>query len=108
MPGIEPDDVSDLCEKIQDLKETLLQPQAELLDAIVKAAWSIAASEESFENGFDGCFTPDEAALILAYSGGHTPQNGLIKGHASLGGLIEGATGTDSLIRGVVIKKSPE
>jgi hypothetical protein len=70
------------CDKLEEFKGTLSPIQKGLLDAILKLAWDAAAKEEALERGFDGCFTPEDAATISAFSaGGLVIQPRMIKAH---------------------------
>jgi hypothetical protein len=70
MSGISDEEVNDFCEKVEEFKNTLSSAQQALLDTIFKIAWNASVREESFDSHFDGCFKPDEAALILDYQKG--------------------------------------
>jgi hypothetical protein len=60
--------LTEFCEKLKVFREkTLTARQRVLLDAILSIAWNATAPEESLESGFDGCFDPNQAKLILAY-----------------------------------------
>jgi hypothetical protein len=60
--------LTEFCEKLEVFREkTLTAPQRVLLDAILSIAWNATAPEKSLESGFDGCFEPNQAKLILAY-----------------------------------------
>jgi hypothetical protein len=67
--------LNEFCEKLKVFRDTTLkQPsQRALLDAILRFAWNASAKEKALEKGFDGCFKPDQAELIMAYDPGVWP-----------------------------------
>ena len=70
MSSISNDQLDDFCTKLEGFKGTLSQPQRDLLEAILKIAWTATEPEESIATEFDGCFKPKHAELILAYGPG--------------------------------------
>jgi hypothetical protein len=66
-PSITDEEVDDLCEQLNSLE--LSSAQRSLLDGILKMAWDATAAEEALEAGFDGCFEPSQAALLISYHG---------------------------------------
>jgi hypothetical protein len=96
MSEISDDQLTDFCDRLNEFRESL--PSAEqksLLDAVLKIAWSKTTTEESLDQGFDGCFKPGEAAVILQYSEGNLDLiSGMIRGS-----MIRGTAGGD-MIRG--------
>jgi hypothetical protein len=76
MPEITEAQLADFCEKLKDFRESLTGPQQALLDAIVGIAWNASVKEEYFQEEFEGCFTPDQAELLLAYSPGGPVADG--------------------------------
>jgi hypothetical protein len=68
MPEITDAQLTEFCEKLKVFRETTLtEPQRALLDAVLSFAWNATAPEESLMSGFDGCFEPNQAELILSY-----------------------------------------
>jgi hypothetical protein len=81
--------VDDFCDKLKAFRETLGEKQKELLDAICEVAWEISA-ENDLESGFDGCFTPDQADLIVRYSAGEVEMlTGRLKSNMIKSGMIK-------------------
>jgi hypothetical protein len=64
-PTISQAETVDLCAKLDALE--LTPAQRALLTAILKIAADLARPFELFDEEFDGCFEPDEAAMIMAY-----------------------------------------
>lgn len=62
-PTISDEEVEDFCAKLNALD--LSDAQRALLNAILKMAWDM--THENLDLQFDGCFEPDQAALIMAY-----------------------------------------
>ena len=54
-------------------KKDLTKGQRELLHASLLLAWLATAQKEDLEKGFDGSFTPDQAALLTQYQTGSGP-----------------------------------
>jgi hypothetical protein len=76
----EKSEIEQLCAKLAALE--LSEDQRALLDGILAIAWDYVGSHGTLEAEFNGCFEPDEAALILAYQS--APQSNSIT--RSLGG----------------------
>lgn len=80
MPDITKEEIDALCEKVRELKAQLSPRQRDLLDAILKIAWEVADPDKSLKEGFDGCFEPHQAAMILGYGlGGNIIKPHIIK-----------------------------
>jgi hypothetical protein len=89
MSTFEEDVVDDFCGKLKDFRETLGEKQKELLDAICEVAWEISA-EDDLESGFDGCYTPKQADLIVRYSAGEVEMlTGRLKSNMIKSGMIK-------------------
>jgi hypothetical protein len=87
--------LTEFCEKLKVFREqTLTGPQLALLDAILSIAWNATAREESLESGFDGCFEPHQAKLILAYDPGPVTESG--EWVAMIPRMIKGIRGIQS------------
>ena len=69
-------------------KGTLTKGQRDLLHASLRLAWLATAQKEELENGFDGSFTPDQAALLTKYHPGSGSPHMLPR-------MIEGSIQTD-------------
>jgi hypothetical protein len=54
-------------------KKDLTKGQRELLHASLLLAWLATAQEAELEMGFDGSFTPEQAALLTQYQSGSGP-----------------------------------
>jgi hypothetical protein len=82
MDAISDDQLTDFCGRLGGFRESLPSPeQKNLLDAILRIAWKKASTAEALEDGFDGCFKPDEADLILKYSAGKVDMiEGMVSG----------------------------
>jgi hypothetical protein len=80
------------CVKLNEFGETLSEEQKPLFHAILRIAWRVGVEQEDLGAGFDGCFTPAQANLIMEYDHEKdTPS--IIRGH------LLSASGS-SLIRG--------
>ncbi len=60
------DDLRQLCDRLANL-DGLTAEQRQLLDNVLKIAWDFATTNEDLEAEFNGCFEPEEAAVIMAY-----------------------------------------
>ncbi|GHH42562.1 hypothetical protein [Lentzea cavernae] len=68
MNEISPEDLTKFCQEVAELRERLTsEPQRKLLDNILGLAWAFSTKQQPLTTGFDGCFTADEAGLLLAY-----------------------------------------
>ncbi len=93
MAGISEEQAEDFCTRLNTFRATLSEEQQPLLDAILKIAWRVGVKEEDLSEGFDGCFTPAQADLIVEYGAPTGTPEFIIRGH------ILSASGL-SIIRG--------
>jgi hypothetical protein len=70
MAGIDEGQLNEFCEKLKSFRGGLEGPQQALFDSIIGIAWNATVKEEDLQMGFEGCFTADQAELILAYNPG--------------------------------------
>jgi len=67
--------------KLKEFRKTLTDEEKPVFDAILNIAWHISAKEEDLGQEFDGCFSSEEAELILAYRAGNLDLlAGMVKG----------------------------
>jgi hypothetical protein len=96
MDGISEEELTDFYGKLDVFRQSLDERQRLLLDAILKIAWNKAMTPECLEQEFNGAFTPDQADLILKYSGGEVD-------------MIEGVVGGNMIKSGpLMIKPGPQ
>ncbi|HEV2782536.1 MAG TPA: hypothetical protein VGX25_24345 [Actinophytocola sp.] len=74
--SITQEELTDLCDKLRELD--LTEAQRALLDAILRIAFDATVPEESLDDEFDGCFEPDQAAVILAYQDASITSSAMI------------------------------
>jgi hypothetical protein len=55
------------CKKVNDFKDSLEDKEKPLFHAILKVAWGTYVEGEP-EEGFDGCFSPNDASMFLKYA----------------------------------------
>jgi hypothetical protein len=60
---------TNLWQSVNEGTENLSESQREVLLASLWLAWISTAQEEELKNGFEGSFTPEQAAMLKNYSG---------------------------------------
>ena len=91
--------LEELCATLADLE--LTPEQRQLLDNVLKIAWDFATTNDDLEAQFNGCFEPEEAAVIMAYHSA-TPVTTVSKSITRGAGSITRAAGaTHSITRAV-------
>jgi hypothetical protein len=69
----DPPEFAELWQKVKVLTAGLSSSERDLLHASLLVAWILTTQDGDLESGFQGSFTPDQAAMLTQYAAGDAP-----------------------------------